>query len=110
MFCNDIITKTERLPTMRKEVVLVVTEIIEKEVLTLRELKKKYATKWFDYVFVDEVDDEPESSLCYVVFVADTEEEIFRHPDPERNMRSGGISFGYSVIFPMEVGGIYVHA
>ena len=88
-----------------------VTEINEKEIMTLRKTKEKYATKWIDYTFVDEMnDDDPDSSLCYVVLVADTEEEIYRHPDPERNKRSGGICPGDKVVFPMEVGGIYAHA
>ena len=88
-----------------------VTKINEKEIMTLRELKRKYATKWFDYVLVDDMDDDdPEASLCYAVLIADTEEEIYSYPDPERNKRSGGISSGDRVVFPMEVGGIYVHA
>jgi len=88
-----------------------ITEISKKEIMTLQEAKRKYATKWFDYVLVDDMDDDdPEASLCYVVLVADTEEEIYNHLDPERNKRSGGISSGERVVFPMEVGGIYVHA
>ena len=88
-----------------------VTEITDKEVMSLRRLKEKYATKWFDYVLVDGMNDnDPDASLCYVVLIADTEEEVYNHPDPKRNMRSGGIGSGDKVVFPMEVGGIYVHA
>jgi len=91
-------------------VVFVVTEIKEKNITTLRKIKEKYATKWIDYVFVDEMDDDPESSLCYVICIADTEEELYNHPDPERNTRSGGITPGDKVVFPIEIGGIYAHA
>jgi len=88
-----------------------ITEVTSKETMTLRELKEKYATKWFRYVIVNETDcDDPESSVCYVVYIADTEDEIYKHPDPERNKRRGGISTGDNVVFPLEVGGIYVHA
>jgi len=88
-----------------------VTEITENEIMTLRELKEKYIDKWFRYVIVDEADDyDSESDMCYVVITADTEEELYKHPYPERNKRRGGIATGDNVVFPLEVGGIYVHA
>lgn len=90
-----------------------VTEIKKKEIMTLQQLKEKYAKKWISYVIVDEketVEGEPESIMCYAVFVADTEDEIYKHPDPEFGTRSGGIASGYSVVFPMEIGGIYCRA
>jgi len=90
---------------------MMVKEITDNEVMTLQRAREKYATKWFDYVLVDGMNDnDPDASLCYVVVIADTEEEIYSHPDPERNLRSGGVSSGDKVVFPMEVGGIYVHA
>jgi len=89
----------------------VVTEIKNKEVMTLRELSVKYANKWFMYFVVGEMNiDDPESDMCYAVFIADTEDELYNHPCPERNKHNGGISYGDKVEFPMEVGGIYVHA
>jgi len=88
-----------------------VTEITSKEVMTLRELNEKFATKWFRYVIVGEMNDEdPESDMCYVVLTADTEEELYKHPYPDRNLYNGGVTTGNNVTFPLEIGGIYVHA
>lgn len=89
---------------------LVVTVIKKKEIMTLRELKEKYATKWICYEYIDDDMEGAESALCYAVYVADTEDEIYQHSDPSFTMRRGGIVAGYSVVFPMEIGGIYVHA
>ena len=87
-----------------------VTEITSKEVMTLREIKEKYADKWFRYVIVDDTyDEDPEDRMCYVVLTADTEDELYKHPYPDKNKLRGGISTGDDVEFPMEVGGIYVH-
>lgn len=90
-----------------------ITEIKDREILTLQQQKEKYSTKWIRYVIVDEnesVEGEPESIMCYVAYIADTEDEIYSQPNPERNTRSSGIATGYSVVFPMEIGGIYARA
>jgi len=88
-----------------------VTEIKEKEVMTLHELKLRYSTKWFRYVVVGEINYlDPDSDKCYVVLVADSEDEIFNHPYPDKNKHSGGIDWGYNVSFTPEVGGVYAHA
>jgi|GEM_PF-1651896 len=87
-----------------------VTEIKEKEVMTYRELRKKYSTNWFRYVIVGERDyKDPDGEMCYAVLTADSEDEIYKHPYPDKNKYSGGISSGYDVPFTPEVGGIYVH-
>ena len=84
-----------------------VTEINEKEIMTLRDLCVKHASKWFMYVIVGEMSiEDPESDMCYVVFTADTEEELYNHPYPERNIHNGGVSYGDKVEFPAEVGGM----
>jgi len=88
-----------------------VTEITDKELMTLKELRKKYDKKWFRFIIVGDMnDDDPESDMCYVVITADTEDELYGHPYPDRNLYNGGICTGINVIFPLEVGGIYVHA
>lgn len=91
-----------------------VTVIKKQQIMTLRQLKEKYATKWFRYVIVDETETvagEPESIMCYVVYVADTEDEIYRHPYTEENTKLVvGVDAGDRVEEPMEIGGIYVHA
>jgi hypothetical protein len=88
-----------------------VTEIEKKEIMLLRDMKEKYATKWFCYNIEGEMNlHDPDSDLCFVVYVADTEEEVYAAYYPELNMVNGGIASGYDVVFPAEVGGIYVHA
>ena len=87
-----------------------VTEINNKEILTLQELKAKYATKWFQYIIVGDMNfANPMSNTCYVVHTADTEYELYRTPCPEFEKHNGGIASGNSVVYPMEVGGVYVH-
>ena len=87
------------------------TEIKEKDVMTLPELKQKYSTKWFRYVIVGEINlKDPDKDMCYVAFVADSEDELYKHPNPFRGKCSSGIASGYNVPFTPEVGGIYVHA
>ena len=87
-----------------------VAEIKEKEIMTLPELKKKYSTKWFRYVITGENNlIDPYKNMCYVAFTADTEEELYKHPNPFRGEYSSGIDCGYNVSFAPEVGGIYAH-
>ena len=89
-----------------------VKEIKKKEIMTLEELKKKYATKWFQYVIVGEINYlNPYLNMCYVIFTADSEEELFKTPTPEHaKQHNGGIASGFKVVVPKEVGGIYTHA
>ena len=97
-------------PSERK-VFIMVTEIKEKEVMTLDQLMKKYATKWIMYEIEGEVNEEdPEANMCYAVYVADTEEEFYEHPYPNCTKVNGGWTTGYSYVFPMEIGGIYSRA
>jgi hypothetical protein len=90
----------------------VIIEVKEKEVMTLKELKEKYSTKWFRYIIVGEMNfADPCYNMCYVVCTADSEDELYKNPRPElREQFNGGIASGYNVVVPMEVGGIYVHA
>ncbi|MDR2590714.1 MAG: hypothetical protein LBC71_07000, partial [Oscillospiraceae bacterium] len=87
-------------------------EIKKKEIMTLRELKKKYSTKWFRYVIVGEINLlNPDSDMCYVVCTADTDDELYRNPRPDLiEQFNGGIASGYDVEYPVEIGGIYAHA
>ncbi|MCL2223329.1 MAG: hypothetical protein FWC20_11350 [Oscillospiraceae bacterium] len=88
-----------------------VTEIKEKEVMTLPELKEKYSTKWFRYIVVGELNyKDPDKEMCYAVITADSEEELYKHPFPDKDKHNGGIDSGYNVPFTPEVGGIYAHA
>jgi len=87
-----------------------VTEIKEKEVMTLRELKKKFSTKWFQYVIVGDINYyDPDSEMCYVVLTADSEEEVYKAHHPDCDINHSGIASGYDFPFTPEVGGIYVH-
>ena len=52
-----------------------VTEINDKEVMTLHELKKKYSTKWFKYIIVGELNlKDPGKDMCYAILTADAED------------------------------------
>ncbi|MDR2572394.1 MAG: hypothetical protein LBD23_19145 [Oscillospiraceae bacterium] len=89
-----------------------VKEIKKKEIMTLRELKEKYATKWFQYIIEGEMSyTDPYSNLCYVIYTADTEEELYKIPASDVfEKHHGGFASGFNVVYPMEVGGIYSHA
>ena len=88
-----------------------VTELIEKEIMTLPELKRKYSSKWFRYVIVGERNyKDPDKEKCYIVLTADSEEELYKYPYPDKNKHHGGVDSGYNVPFTPEAGGIYVHA
>jgi len=89
-----------------------VQEIKKQEIMTLDELKVKYATKWIQYVIVGEINyTDPRANLCYAVYIADSEDELYKLPTPELiKQHNGGIASGYKVVFPEEVGGIYSHA
>ena len=88
-----------------------VTVIKEKEVMTLSELKKKYSTKWFQYVILGDINyKNPDENLCYVILTADSEEEAYKAHHPDWDTNNAGITAGYNVPFTPEVGGIYVHA
>jgi len=88
-----------------------VTEIKEKEVMTLHEIKMKYSTVWFRYVIIGEPNlKDPDKNMCYVAFTAESEDELYKHPNPFRGKQSSGISSGYNIPFTPEVGGIYSHA
>ncbi|MDR2600063.1 MAG: hypothetical protein LBC73_07285 [Oscillospiraceae bacterium] len=89
-----------------------VKKIKKKDIMTLQELKTKYATKWFQYIIVGEVNyTDPYSNLCYAIYTADTEDELYKIPTSDVfEQHNGGFASGFSVVYPMEVGGIYSHA
>jgi hypothetical protein len=88
-----------------------VNEIKEKEILALKVLKEKYATKWFRYFIVGEVNlHNPDENMCYAVLTADSVEEIYDYPYPDKVKHSGGVTSGYNAPFTPEVGGVYIHA
>ena len=88
-----------------------VTEINEKEIMMLRELKKKYSTKWFRYVIMGDINPHnPDDDMCYTILLADSEEELYEYPNPVKGISSGGITCGNNAPFTPEVGGVYIHA
>ena len=88
-----------------------VTEINDKEVMTLHELKKKYSTKWFKYIIVGELNlKDPGKDMCYAILTADAEDELYQAHHPDWGKYHGGVTSGYNPPFTPEVGGIYVHA
>ena len=87
-----------------------VTEITDRDVMTLRELKKIYATKWIRYVIVGDLNfKSPSDNMCYAVHTADSKEELHKHPYQDKSKYNGGIASGNRVVSQPEVGGVYVH-
>ena len=49
-----------------------VTEIKEKEIMTLRELNLQ----------------DPDSNMCYVIYISDSKEELYKYPSPLRGKKT----------------------
>ena len=57
-------------------------KIETKEIMTLRAASEKYSTQYFRMVMTEEVD-QGENDLGYVLYVADTEKELYQIPRSE---------------------------
>ena len=87
-----------------------VMRVDDKTVMTVNEMKDKYPTKWFRYATVGEPScTNPGNETGYVVFIADTEVELY---DVSKHGYVGEpLSFGKggNTISTPEVGDIYYH-
>jgi len=84
-----------------------VTKIDTQEIMTVLEMRKRYPTKWFRYVMVGEPDMmNPSNNAGFVVFVADTEVELYNSPEDGYDSRPFGFDLGREVTHPLEVGGV----
>ena len=84
-----------------------ITKIETKEIMTVREMRKRYSTKWFKYVIIGELDTvNPDNEKGYVVFVADTDTELYNIPRDDDDHNSYCIFLGDDVEHPLEVGAI----
>ena len=77
-------------------------------ILPLREMRKKYAKKWFCYVISGDINFEnSEANMCYVVFTGDNKQEMYQVPKDGLENLSWGHTFGDEVVHPIEIGGVY---
>ena len=84
-------------------------EIETEEIMTKREARKKYSTKYFIMIITERVD-RGDNDLGYVIYTADTEKELSQAPREKYKDKSYALMQGGAAEPFPSVGNVVYHA